>query len=303
VLQRDPFAAARARAAELGLLAPGALPPLFVAVEAAGTRLSEPWNSAVAASCFTRDVVDDLGTLPALCSGTTIGSLRAVEAYLAAATAALPFCVSGGRGFALGVDQPLLAYLAHAAMLGASLRAAGVSGGDDDVEVSGSGGIAPLPPPPPPLSDALLAELEGLYASVGLARLPRFLASEEPAYRQLNRISTRLARTATVVPARHEDALLCSLAMAGGEHALRMERGDGEDAPLLVAPAAEGGGRGDGGVGGSGGGGGNGGAQACAVLHQYDRIGRLVKHFDVLLRGVNASSRYCETADGDERCY
>jgi hypothetical protein len=287
VFQADLFAEARGQIEALGPSA-ASLPVLFVAAEPEGSTVGgEAWNTLTARSCFRPSIVDAMADLPILCSGTTLGTLSAVEAYLDTIVQSLPFCLGAGQPLRFGVDQPLHILVAHTAMLAAAVRAAGLEP-SSWADAHGGGRVAASASPALPLPSGAVAAYARLYRS--MTSLPASFATEEPAYRALNEGAAELGRRVVVLPLFSEDGPICTLALTSS--------------PVLVpAPTGIPGGKFVGtGAAGAPDGDGAPPQRPCALVHQYDRHGHLIKLFDVAFLGVDPTTPYCEK-DRPGVCY
>jgi hypothetical protein len=301
VFQRDVFADARASiAAVLGGPPASGLSVLLAAVESSTTSVGiERWNRQSLEIIFRPHVVSMLAPLPIICSGTTVGGVTAVRAYLDAMAAAMPFLSAAGSGMGwYGLDQPLHIFLLHSAMLAtfAASTGAGTVGhapagtGLSSFAAAAVGGHLPIG-----LSDA--------YSRIYLnaTRDLRLTREVEPAYAALDRIAARLVPSRgmgggsggsssdiLVLPIRHEDGPICTFGVV--PMSFRWVPGKGGETGVgsgLVAAEASGA---------------DGPPTACAVVHQYDRSVPLRKHFDVVLGLVGRDVPYCDAAARD-RCW
>jgi hypothetical protein len=274
---------------------------LFAALESATVTLgTEPWNARSLAATFRPAVAASLAPLPVICSGTTIGGVRAVRTYLRAMIARFPVLMSGGPS-EFG-DQRLHNYLLHTAMLATIAAGAGATG--DEALTVAARGPPPAAAPPPAgliLPPGVLAAYEKVYAN--LTALPRHLYASEPLYATLNAAAATLipAQRAApaaapgaaggrppppprltgvlVLPLRHEDGPVCT--MGAVLHGRKLEvlpwaRG-GPGVGLGVVPTQANASR------------------PCALIHQYDRSLFLQKAMDVALGITKPSVRYCDS--------
>lgn len=302
IFQTNPFAPARALASSLlgsssGLstfsVADGVRiqpeaerHPLFFAVEPTGILVGyESWNVNTFQGCFSATAMAAVRDVQVICSGTTLGTLSAIERYLQVMLQAMQFCVSGGQAFMKGTDQPVHIYVLHSAMLQALQR----SQHSQDQPA----GYQVVPP-------SVAALYQRFYSN--LTGIPTELTSvaSEHAYRQLNELSLRLftgtgtgsdsgsgddevdgsaAHSAEPqvipLPTPHEQGIICTLSMVPRERLVMTSDNQlGSEA--------------------------SGGKSACGVVHQYDRHARLLKHYDVEFAGLDPAVKYYDITYPDE---
>lgn len=278
---------------------------LFVAVEPAPRIFrEEAWNVETASSCFSPPIIESLGSFPIICSGTTVGHLYALLKYLEAMLRITPLCVMNGLGSKFGIDQPLHIYLAHTAMLTTVLRSAGL---DSSIMPEGIYNSRHHPsdrfiPSTYTLPEGILEAYHNLYAN--LTTLPSHFTIQDKPYQLLNSIAFELINNTQilVLPFRHEEGPICTMAnvphrlvpfVSGGNdpgglvlpqrvsidnsHRVKLNSQTLQNEPL--APPTP-----------------------CALVHQYDRHGRLVKLYDVGFLGVDPNMRYCEMYNASD-CY
>lgn len=277
------------------------------------------WNMRVASGFMRPACFAPLARLPVLCSGTTLGTLPSISAYVKAMVSALPFTVSGGRGYFVGADQPLhnlLLYHAASLQQQRKLMASSASGGGDDDSCAEAAG-----------ADAAAAVVRGPLADLPLvAPALDAVAASDPAYGALLALSTRLSRTVTVEVVPHEEATVCTLGL-WPHNRVPVSGGAGKRTSLVAVhagglpmglggayPAAESLPSADAWLGNvtagpdphpcPAGGAETSGPAAdselpppiCAVVHQYDRHMQLRKWADVRWGGADPARLYCDTA-------